>query len=182
MNTVGICDTAGETFESLYARIATLESRLREVEARLAHSDARRRELECAHHEKGCPSICDDDSDQVLSDYQECVCSVHKLREAQAAAMRSALVGYRNDHEAARDCAGADRCKRCVAADYALSTDAGRDVLAVVAGRNMLAVVEAARKHAEWGHSKPCEHLESHCDYGLDRLVEALAKLDGGRP
>ena len=43
------------------------------------------RELEGrALHEPGCPAITDDESDQVLHDYQECACLARKLARAEA--------------------------------------------------------------------------------------------------
>jgi hypothetical protein len=44
-------------------------------------------------HEPGCPALCDDASDQVLSDFQRCTCAP-ALREELAQAQNAAAVAH----------------------------------------------------------------------------------------
>jgi hypothetical protein len=54
-------------------------SRLRAINERLV-----------AVHEPGCPAIADDESDEVLDDYGECVCDARQVLQAVRALLREA--------------------------------------------------------------------------------------------
>lgn len=63
-------ETAKRSVGPAYAELGELRRRLEATQQALS---------QYGKHDPGCPTIADDESDQVLADYQECVCG---LREA----------------------------------------------------------------------------------------------------